>query len=73
MVLNCLDVEVVDDAKELLMVNVEVLDEVAAGLLPTDEMLDVEVEANDVGDVVSPLDAMRPAGSISRCTRMCDD
>ena len=36
-------------------------------------MLDVEVEADDVGDDVSPLDAMRPAGSISRCTRMCDD
>ena len=64
----------------LLMINSDVyevgvgyLDEVAVKLPPVDEMLDVEVDANDVGDDVSPLDAMRPAGSIFRCKRMCDD
>ena len=70
----------VADVDVLLMINSDVyeddvglLDEVAVWLPPVDELLSVGVEANDVGDDVSPLDAMRPAGSISRCTRMCND
>ena len=58
---------------DVYVVDVGHLDEVAVRLPPVDVMVKVEVEANDVGDDVSPLDAMRPAGSISRCTRMCDD
>ena len=67
---NCFSVDAVDDANELLMTNahdvgVDVLDEVAAGLLPMDEMMFTEVGVNDVDNDVSPLDAMRPAASIS--------
>ena len=69
----------VTDVDVLLMINSDVyevgvchLDEVAVRLPPVDEMLNVEIEATDVGDDVSPLDAMGLAGSISRCTRMCD-
>ena len=76
-------VVVVVDVDELLMikgdvyeVGVDHLDDVVVRLAPIDVMLDVELVANDFGDDVSPLienDAMRPAGSIFRCTRMCDD
>ena len=55
------------------MVGVDHLDDIVVVFLPVNEMLDVEVEANDVGDDISPLDAMRLAGSILRCTGMCDD
>ena len=46
-------------------VGVDVLDEVTAGLIPMDEMMFTEVGVNDVDNDVSPLDAMRPADSIS--------
>ena len=44
LVLNCFDVDVVDDANGLLMtdahdVGVNVLDEVTTGLIPMDEMM----------------------------------
>ena len=70
MVLNCFDVDVVDDTNEFLMTDthdvvVDVLDEVTAGLIPMDEMMLTEVGVNDVDNDVSPLDAMRLAGSIS--------
>ena len=79
-----LDVVVVAvDVDELLMiqgdvyeVSVDHLDGVVVRLPPVDVVLDVEVVVNDVEDDVSPLienDAMRPASSIFRCTRMCDD
>ena len=60
----------VDDAKEVVLANtqdvtVDVLDEVATRLIPLDEMMLTEVGVNNVGDDVSPLDAMRLAGSIS--------
>ena len=54
---------------DVYVVGVGHLGEVAVRLPPVDEMLNVEIEANDVGDDVSPLDAMKPAGSISRCTK----
>ena len=41
-------------------------------LIPYDEMVHEEIGINDVGEDVSPLDAMRPADSIPRWTRMCD-
>ena len=68
--LSCFEVDVVDDANEVLMTNthdviVDVLEEVAAGLIPLDEMMFTEVGVNNIGDDVSPLDAMRLAGSIS--------
>ena len=70
----------VADFDVLLMINSDVykvgvghLDDVMVRLPPVDEMLNMKGEANDVGDDVSPLDAIGPAGSISRCTRMCDD
>ena len=64
LVLNCFDVDVVDDANELLMADthdvvVESLDDVTAGFIPMDEMILTEVGVNDVDSDVSPLDAMR--------------
>ena len=44
---------------------VDVLDEVTAGFIPASEMMLTEVGVNDVDNDVSPLDAMRLAGSIS--------
>ena len=40
------------------MVDLDHLDDIVVVLLPVNEMLDVEVEANDVGDGISPLDAI---------------
>ena len=61
-------VVVVADVDVLLMINSDVyevgvghLDEVAVRLPPVDEMLNVEVEANDVGDDVS----------LTRCDEAC--
>ena len=70
LVLNCFDVDVVDDANEFLTTDahdvvVDVLDEVTAGLIPMDEMMLTEVGVNDANNDVSPLDAMRLAGSTS--------
>ena len=70
LVQKCLAVVVIADVYK---VDVDALDEVTAGLPPMDEMMVTEVGANDIDDNVSPLDAMRPAGSISRWTRMCDN
>ena len=73
-------VVVVADVNVLLMIKSDIyvvgvghLGVVVVRFPPVDEMVDAKVEANDVGDDVSPLDAMRPAGSIPRCTRVCDD
>ena len=70
------EVVVVADVDELLMtkgdvhkVDVDQLDDVMAKLPPVDVMLDVKVVVDEVED---EDDAMRPAGSIFRCTRMCD-
>ena len=69
-VLSCIDVDVVDGVNKFLMTDahemgVDVLDEVTAGLIPMDEMMLTEVGVNDVDNDVSPLNAMRPAGSTS--------
>ena len=75
MFLNCSDVEVVKKIDTSLMYSVhdiDVLDDVVVHLIPYDEMVHEEIGINDVGEGVSPLDAMRPADSISRWTRMCD-
>ena len=73
-------VDVVADICELLMinaavhrVNVDVLDGVIYRLPPMSEMMATEVGVNNIDNDVSPLDAMRPVGSIPRWTRMCDD
>ena len=70
LVLNCFDVDVVNDVNELLMVDthdvvVESLDDVTAEFIPMDEMMPTEVGVNDVDNNVSPLNAIRLAGSIS--------
>ena len=60
LILNCLDVDVVDDVTEFLRadghdMDVDVLDEAVAE----------EVGVNDVGNDVFPFDVMRLAGSTS--------
>ena len=68
--LNYFEMDVVEDAKEVLMTNthdviVDILDEVTAGFIPMDEMMLVGAAVNNIDNDVSPLDAMRLAGSIS--------
>ena len=45
--------------------DVGVLDDVVVNLIPFDEMVHEGIGVNDVGEDVSPLDVMRPAGSTS--------
>ena len=57
-----------DDANTFLMDDVHdvgVLDDVAVDLIPSDEMVHEGIGVNEVGEDVSPLDAMKPAGSTS--------
>ena len=49
-----------------------ILDDVVVHLIPYDEMMSKGTQVDHEGADVSPLDVMRPAGSISRWTRMCD-
>ena len=72
---TCLNVEAVDEANELLIDEVhavDVFDDVVARLIYLDEMMLEDVGVHDGCRDVSPLDARRPAGSISRWTRMYD-
>ena len=76
MVLNHIDVVFVDDEDARLtndVHNVDVLDDdIVVDLIPFDKMVHEGTDVYDVGEDVSPLDVMRPAGFISWWTRMCD-
>ena len=77
LILNRVDVDIVDDANELLMVDdpdvvVDVLEEVMDDFIPMIEMTITEVDVNDADNDVSPLDVVRLAGSISKWTRTYD-
>ena len=69
MILTLVDVVVVDETITLLMYDVHVVavldDDVAADLIPLDEVVHEGIGVDEVGEDVSPLDVMRPAGSIS--------
>ena len=65
----------VTNDKAVYEVGIDHLNDVVVRLPPADVVLDVGVVVDDVEDDVSQLienDAMRPAGSNFRCTRMCD-
>ena len=72
---NCFDVEVADDRCTLLtydVQDVDILDDVVVLLTPYDEMMSEGTMVGLEDANVSPLDMMRPVGSISGWTRMCD-
>ena len=69
MILTLVDVAVVNEIIALLMYDVHAVavldDDVAVDLIPFDEVVPEEVGVDEVGEDVSPLYVMRPAGSIS--------
>ena len=75
MPMNYFEVEVADGVCTLLMYDVhdvDILDDVVVLLIPYDETMSKGTEVDYEEADVSPLDMMRPAGSISRWAKMGD-